>query len=1323
MVSPLVKNSARCGTQQLLGAERSAPSSAPASVFFATDPEIFWLNNRPFWMHGLLGTGGFATVFKAEMLVPFGFKVARDALGGLIFDDEGCVAVHRSEESTNFCSRAVLSDEDCSAAEVRGPAETTTMSSSSGVSLSVEHHERDSESGAGRGSSGGSSELHQALELSEPPPKSMSFFQLAGEDCSDGGSSVPGLHTPCSEQDGRRRTPSAKFFFASDSDVSHQHPDDLVDAERRGAESETLLSVLVQNVDTRTGRGEVFPPAPVLAPPEFEKKLGPNRQQGLLEQEYHTGVDHDTPAGRDERAGALDVGARGSIGADPFAVTPDDRIFGSGAFFAVKVQAAKTKKQLEDFAKEVDNFRKLRGSANIVQIRDHTLMWRTLHLVILMELGACDLQTLLKRFRYSLAVKNISRIWCALLKAVVAAHQQDIIHRDLKPQNFLLVPITSPFADRILATTPTQPEKFEFRFIEDEHDQCGDLEVAVKDPCTGEEVGLRLVIKLSDFGLAQQLEMSHLSVQGHAGTLKYMAPETVQPTTDGRRKLSKSVDIWALGMILFQMLHAGRTPYDRFFRKGDIEAAVAIASEVVYTDVMRLERAKVWAAERQKLDQRFEAENSASKEKTCLLLSASMVRLWLRIEVFFRICERCLAFEASDRAEAVALRRWVQHGFDWWSAPPGTMCANSDEDEISRLAREGVEMVHREHESNDQQELSDTEVALIGDRIGKLLFPKLWQEKEFLVPVLRGGTLAPIEQKHVEDIDLERGGKALYNSRNFARRAGGAKTGVLSESRLQRNTVVTIIGLGVMAFLCVLVAVVSVLVVVGSSRGHQVALPAPDEADHQPTLLAPTASAEDDLGDPVPAETQAKPPSSSVSSPHDTDAPGGRGHGPPPPPTATIFVPAPSSTVPPPGVADSDRTPRTGTTGGRSTPDDVAGPRQGRGSSATLPDENYISIATQTDEIPENQHSPPALSIMRGGARPLADRILDLADAHQNKPAAYTTAAAPRTPTFPFRSPSHDRSHLFPGDIQEDHDAGALDPPIIADHVVPQGSCSGSATTSKLAGRAPSIGSGAAADHSDSGEDPTPWARSSSVMGPLRKQSKKFGRGFGRAADSESELVHGDGGVFYNSAGELQRGPSIDARLAGLQKRFLMQWRQDRTIDRKRLKIDLIVTEEMVDHRDEKDEKLGDVTFVVRNLSLPELRTFFFQYDWFDAERGVEELTPTWDYEEGAPGQRRMGMRNRKQLLKKQLHDDSHSTTVPPSSTCGSTVCSPSPVRSPAASPTARWESGYCCGPGTISSQSSLQEEFVHTKVVVGPTTTFVWTNSSSSIMLLEVRR
>ena len=281
---------------------------------------------------------------------------------------------------------------------------------------------------------------------------------------------------------------------------------------------------------------------------------------------------------------------------DGFAVRAERFIYGCGAFFALKIQSAKSPNQMEEFAKEVVNLEKLRGHSNIVQIRDHSLRSTTRHVVILMELAACDLDTFFKRSGYSFDVSGMFSIWRSLVDAVGAAHTQDIIHRDLKPQNFLLVPIAPPFADRILATTRVPPEKFEFRivnrFTTHNPKKVGDVELILRDSATGAVQALQLIIKVSDFGLAQPLDLdadvSHLSVRGHAGTIKYMAPEAFLPSADGVQRLTKHVDIWALGVMLFQMLHGGRTPYDPYCSPpgSNIRAAVAIASKDIHTEVM-----------------------------------------------------------------------------------------------------------------------------------------------------------------------------------------------------------------------------------------------------------------------------------------------------------------------------------------------------------------------------------------------------------------------------------------------------------------------------------------------------------------------------------------------------------------------------------------------------------------------------------------------------------------------------------------------------------------------------------------------------------------
>ena len=124
----------------------------------------------------------------------------------------------------------------------------------------------------------------------------------------------------------------------------------------------------------------------------------------------------------------------------------------SGRFFALKIQTAENEQQMEHFAKEAEKLRKLRGRAQIVEIKGHMLLRESLEVAILMELAACDLGFFLQKTGAP-TFPTISRVWCALVSAVDVAHREDIIHRDLKPQNFLLVPISTADADRVLAGT------------------------------------------------------------------------------------------------------------------------------------------------------------------------------------------------------------------------------------------------------------------------------------------------------------------------------------------------------------------------------------------------------------------------------------------------------------------------------------------------------------------------------------------------------------------------------------------------------------------------------------------------------------------------------------------------------------------------------------------------------------------------------------------------------------------------------------------------------------------------------------------------------
>ena len=102
-------------------------------------------------------------------------------------------------------------------------------------------------------------------------------------------------------------------------------------------------------------------------------------------------------------------------------------------------------------------------------------------------------------------------IFRMILRGVGAAHAEGLIHRDLKPANIL---------------------------------------VRKKDG----------VAKVTDFGIAKgeaDAKAGRGVTKGIIGSVSYMAPEQVR----GRRDLDKRVDIYALGILLFELL-IGRTPFE-----------------------------------------------------------------------------------------------------------------------------------------------------------------------------------------------------------------------------------------------------------------------------------------------------------------------------------------------------------------------------------------------------------------------------------------------------------------------------------------------------------------------------------------------------------------------------------------------------------------------------------------------------------------------------------------------------------------------------------------------------------------------------------------
>ena len=125
-----------------------------------------------------------------------------------------------------------------------------------------------------------------------------------------------------------------------------------------------------------------------------------------------------------------------------------------------------------------------------------------------------ELANLLKKKR-TFSEEDTRRIMKRLVNAIAYLHKKDTVHRDLKLENILL------------ATNPNQPDD-------------------------------DLYVKITDFGLSvQKSGVTHDDMMADmCGTPVYMAPEILHNKT-----YSEKCDIWALGVIMYQLL-SGNSPFN-----------------------------------------------------------------------------------------------------------------------------------------------------------------------------------------------------------------------------------------------------------------------------------------------------------------------------------------------------------------------------------------------------------------------------------------------------------------------------------------------------------------------------------------------------------------------------------------------------------------------------------------------------------------------------------------------------------------------------------------------------------------------------------------
>ena len=189
----------------------------------------------------------------------------------------------------------------------------------------------------------------------------------------------------------------------------------------------------------------------------------------------------------------------------------------TGQRVAIKIMNKENIKTLEDkelVRIEIDVL-KLCHHPNIVRLLDH--LENNEYIFIVMEyIEGGTLRQYFKKRKYNFSERQASNIMIQIVSGIKYLHQYGIVHRDLKPDNIMI----------------TQQNDFG-------------------------------IIKIMDFGLSKIISPKEKMTDGY-GSLSYVAPEVLL-----RTPYNKEVDIWSIGVILFNML-SGHLPF-----RGSKEEVVA----------------------------------------------------------------------------------------------------------------------------------------------------------------------------------------------------------------------------------------------------------------------------------------------------------------------------------------------------------------------------------------------------------------------------------------------------------------------------------------------------------------------------------------------------------------------------------------------------------------------------------------------------------------------------------------------------------------------------------------------------------------------------
>ena len=168
---------------------------------------------------------------------------------------------------------------------------------------------------------------------------------------------------------------------------------------------------------------------------------------------------------------------------------------------------------VKDLMNEIKVLEELKSAGNVVNIEEFEIQERE------EEIGwdvyiRMELLKSLNEYRCGRQMEweEVEKLGLDLCKALEYCERRKIVHRDIKPSNIFV-------------------------------DDYGDF-------------------KLGDFGIARQMERTQ-SMMSQKGTQKYMAPEVWA----GNQKSSYNVDIYSLGLVMYQLLNRNKMPFEPLDRE------------------------------------------------------------------------------------------------------------------------------------------------------------------------------------------------------------------------------------------------------------------------------------------------------------------------------------------------------------------------------------------------------------------------------------------------------------------------------------------------------------------------------------------------------------------------------------------------------------------------------------------------------------------------------------------------------------------------------------------------------------------------------------